>query len=208
MQVEVYETGSEGPRSRPQVLTQGEPVDLGGPRRHVRPRAPVHRPHRGQGPGRRLHLARAASSSSPGRRWSSSSPAAGSGRSSAATSDGSTVHVGAVVRHDVGFEAEFTRSADEIASRHSTQHRPRADRKGTGRMFKMSEYSFIAGVLSVALALGCYVLAFVSVARGAPPERPSPARPPDGGTVAHRPAQPEHQRPGSAPTARSSSTSR
>ncbi len=30
-------------------------------------------------------------------------------------------------------------------------------------MFKMSEYSFIAGVLSVALALGCYVLAFVSV---------------------------------------------
>jgi cytochrome c-type biogenesis protein CcsB len=30
-------------------------------------------------------------------------------------------------------------------------------------MFKMSEYSFIAGVLSVALALGCYVIAFVSV---------------------------------------------
>jgi len=30
-------------------------------------------------------------------------------------------------------------------------------------MFKMSEYSFIAGVLSVALALGCYVLAFASV---------------------------------------------
>jgi cytochrome c-type biogenesis protein CcsB len=29
-------------------------------------------------------------------------------------------------------------------------------------MFKMSEYSFIAGVLAVALALGCYVLAFVS----------------------------------------------
>jgi cytochrome c-type biogenesis protein CcsB len=29
-------------------------------------------------------------------------------------------------------------------------------------MFKMSEYSFIAGVLSVALALGCYVIAFVS----------------------------------------------
>ena len=30
-------------------------------------------------------------------------------------------------------------------------------------MFKMSEYSFIAGVLSVALALGCYVLAMLSV---------------------------------------------
>lgn len=29
-------------------------------------------------------------------------------------------------------------------------------------MFKMSEYSFIAGVLSVALALGCYVIAFAS----------------------------------------------
>ena len=29
-------------------------------------------------------------------------------------------------------------------------------------MFKMSEYSFIAGVLSVALALGCYVIAFVA----------------------------------------------
>ncbi len=29
-------------------------------------------------------------------------------------------------------------------------------------MFKMSEYSFIAGVISVALALGCYVLAIVS----------------------------------------------
>ena len=29
-------------------------------------------------------------------------------------------------------------------------------------MFKMSEYSFIAGVLSVALALGCYVVAFVA----------------------------------------------
>ncbi len=29
-------------------------------------------------------------------------------------------------------------------------------------MYKMSEYSFIAGVLSVALALGCYVLAFVA----------------------------------------------
>jgi cytochrome c-type biogenesis protein CcsB len=29
-------------------------------------------------------------------------------------------------------------------------------------MFKMSEYSFIAGVLAVALALGCYVVAFVS----------------------------------------------
>jgi cytochrome c-type biogenesis protein CcsB len=35
-------------------------------------------------------------------------------------------------------------------------------------MFKMSEYSFIAGVLSVALALGCYVVAFVAarVTRG------------------------------------------
>jgi cytochrome c-type biogenesis protein CcsB len=30
-------------------------------------------------------------------------------------------------------------------------------------MFKMSEYSFIAGVMAVALALGCYVLAMVSV---------------------------------------------
>ena len=29
-------------------------------------------------------------------------------------------------------------------------------------MFKMSEYSFVAGVLSVALALACYVIAFVS----------------------------------------------
>lgn len=29
-------------------------------------------------------------------------------------------------------------------------------------MFKMSEYSFIAGVISVGLALGCYVLAIVS----------------------------------------------
>ena len=29
-------------------------------------------------------------------------------------------------------------------------------------MFKMSEYSFIAGLISVALALGCYVLAIVS----------------------------------------------
>ena len=29
-------------------------------------------------------------------------------------------------------------------------------------MFKMSEYSFLAAVLSIALALGCYVLAFVS----------------------------------------------
>jgi cytochrome c-type biogenesis protein CcsB len=30
-------------------------------------------------------------------------------------------------------------------------------------MFKMSEYSFLAGVISVALALGCYVLAYASV---------------------------------------------
>jgi cytochrome c-type biogenesis protein CcsB len=30
-------------------------------------------------------------------------------------------------------------------------------------MFKMSEYSYLAGVLSVALALGCYVLAFASI---------------------------------------------
>jgi cytochrome c-type biogenesis protein CcsB len=30
-------------------------------------------------------------------------------------------------------------------------------------MFKMSQYSFIAGVLTVALALACYVLAFVTV---------------------------------------------
>jgi len=29
-------------------------------------------------------------------------------------------------------------------------------------MYKMSEYSFLAGVLSVALALGCYVIAFAS----------------------------------------------
>ncbi|MDO8484897.1 MAG: cytochrome c biogenesis protein CcsA [Candidatus Limnocylindrales bacterium] len=29
-------------------------------------------------------------------------------------------------------------------------------------MFKMSEYSFIAGVISVGLALGCYVIAFVA----------------------------------------------
>ena len=29
-------------------------------------------------------------------------------------------------------------------------------------MFKMSEYSFIAGLISVALELGCYVLAIVS----------------------------------------------
>lgn len=29
-------------------------------------------------------------------------------------------------------------------------------------MYKMSEYSFLAGVLAVALALGCYVIAFVS----------------------------------------------
>ena len=29
-------------------------------------------------------------------------------------------------------------------------------------MYKMSEYSFLAGVLSVALALGCYIIAFAS----------------------------------------------
>jgi cytochrome c-type biogenesis protein CcsB len=51
-------------------------------------------------------------------------------------------------------------------------------------MFKMSEYSFIAGVLSVALALGCYVIAFVSVAMAR--RRTSfaaAAAGPDGGTV-------------------------
>ena len=31
-------------------------------------------------------------------------------------------------------------------------------------MFKMSEYSFLAGVITVALAFGCYLLAFMSVA--------------------------------------------
>ncbi len=51
-------------------------------------------------------------------------------------------------------------------------------------MFKMSEYSFIAGVLSVALALGCYVIAFVSVALARRRTTfTAAAAGPDGGTV-------------------------
>jgi cytochrome c-type biogenesis protein CcsB len=50
-------------------------------------------------------------------------------------------------------------------------------------MFKMSEYSFIAGVLSVALALACYVIAFVSVAV-ARRRTTFAATTPEGGTVA------------------------
>jgi len=50
-------------------------------------------------------------------------------------------------------------------------------------MFKMSEYTFIAGIISVGLALGCYVLATVS-ARLAPRRTALAGAGPGGGTIA------------------------
>ena len=50
-------------------------------------------------------------------------------------------------------------------------------------MFKMSEYSFIAGVLAVALALGCYVLAFISVRVSARQRSTFAGATADGGSV-------------------------
>jgi cytochrome c biogenesis protein len=113
IQVEMYETGSEAAPISTTVLTQGEPVDLGGlGLTFVRER---------QFTG--LIVARdpgvpfiwlgcflliagtALVFFFPSRRvWALIRGG----------SDGSTVHVGAVVRHDVGFQAEFTRFSHEI----------------------------------------------------------------------------------------------
>ena len=61
--------------------------------------------------------------------------------------DGTAVHVGAVVRHDVGFQADFERLSGEIQARPGRAER--SLKEGAAAMFKMSEYSFIAGVIAV-----------------------------------------------------------
>ena len=208
MQVEVYETGSEGSPARDRGPDPGR---AGRPSAGLRVTFVRERQFTGlivgQGPGRRLRLARllpphrsalALVFFFPSRRvWALIR--GGSGRQRPSTSARSSATTSAS-------RPSSPASADEI------QARPRrigqaTDRKGTGPMFKMSEYSFIAGVISVALALGCYVIAFASVRVARVVEHgASPARPPDGGTVAIGSAQ--RTAPAWAPTARSSPSSR
>ena len=95
------------------------------------------------------------------------------------------------------FEAQFDRCS---ATRSSVARRPGERHRSEGRqgtMLRCPQYSFIAGVLSVALALGCYVLAFVSArARvAAAAARPSPGRAAGGGTATVD-DDPQHRRRG------------